>query len=457
MRFQLLLLSICALSSACLRLMEKDPGEDNVDTTPYPPGWTPIHEGALNEPCRYGISCDDELICDRDRDLCVEPECRSDTDCATKRCSGGVCVVECEFDFDCDLWSSCINQRCVDTTACEPGKPAPQCGAHACDRTTRHCATSCNENEDCAPAYACDYGVCKPACTRRDDPLCDGFLCDVSNGTCQRYCFSQDGCLGAYRCEDDACVRDEQATPCQVSNPKVCGNFACDASLGLCASHCATDNDCAQGRGCAPARCEGSFCSEIANECRPTCDSDRRATCGEYRCDLKAHVCENECYDDQDCGSGYACNTYTRRCVTDGSSKPCTSDPDCGSYVCGGNGKCFTHCRADADCRDGTKCSSLGYCALPCDQAFDPACKGYECHAGEGLCYTKCLDTPSCDEGYGCIDEQCVPAASCSAGASAACGAYACDLGAGKCYTRCTTDSQCSSGNVGACGFGSCL
>ncbi len=88
-----------------------------------------------------------------------------------------------------------------------------------------------------------------------------------------------------------------------------------------------------------------------------------------------------ECSDDDDCSSGYECNT--------------------------GSGQCYTSCSSNSQCSSGYFCSSSNSCdEIECN--YDSDCSGgYACDTSNYACFDSCSSNDECASGYYCDDSSC--------------------------------------------------
>jgi len=347
----------------------------------------------------------DEDQCVRDEDCdpgfqCVFGPCPA---CFPCPCFGtcekdGLEPGQCWTDDDCDKDEYC------DIVKCDPATGEKCIGPYECKPKPFE---GCKSDADCEPYEYCDFIVydgemdcCPPnAFCGPDVPPCEGGICRLLPGLCWEdadcgpfeYCVFMANCAPGENCIDwpGECVPDQ--SECVPVKPNSHGD--CDMVLGVIfdGEKCIGESGCSCEPDCA-------FFFDTLDEC-------------EEACQLK-----KECLSDQDCGSGFYCQTET----------VC---PDCADEEPPCLAPCWVHgvcepipdnydCVGDKDCPEGSHCEK-GPCPLcidcPCfgecvpdksDCETDADCLGYEyCDHSPwdempGCCVPLDSDGTGCPEGY---------------------------------------------------------
>ena len=384
--------------------------------------------------------------------------CSADSECHTGQCVNGTCATRCTAG-DPDDGSG----PCVDGFRCDRACDAP---CETCATTAGLCTTVTGLPDDkCTGTQSCnDTGLCRKA-------LGQGCLTsmDCASGNCPQY--------GSLVCSVAGCG----LTPCMKANesghcvPAPRGEAAgCPLHLvcgdgGKCLERCAADTDCVTGHFCdaasgecqakrppgeaceRPTQCDNGFCTdgvcciEACNEpCRQcgaggVCElrpageqplAPRKACNGAGEC---AGYCPGDGFDCVYPQPSTACEPGGATCagdwrdgrVCDGQGQCIEAVPhDCGDYTCS-DGKCFTECDDNTQCRGGALCNKSGergvcqpdsagcttdgyHIELNSGKVVD--CEGYRC-VGNGQCEEICdaKDNADCAPGYACQKERCVP------------------------------------------------
>jgi hypothetical protein len=167
-----------------------------------------------------------------------------------KTCVSGLCIVGCNFTYECGAGNVCDDGACVpgcDAThtcaanytcvsgACQPDPANPQCSATIPCPSGQVCAsglctTQCTTNSQCAAGEVCDgsTGTCindpstKPLCSS-SMPCPTGEEC-LSDGFCHYPCSSEAQCQlidnRFVACSEGVCMTQEEVTPaCTLTMP----------------------------------------------------------------------------------------------------------------------------------------------------------------------------------------------------------------------------------------------
>lgn len=179
----------------------------------------PCASGTLACPCSSDGTCDDELQCDEDRELCVDPDCNPGEEacdclpddscndglrCATDICLANVtpaettCYSPCRSDlvidvdgeqqiFKCGsdgLMARCLGDfECVQGSCIPPDEAPPTC-EHELDCADFQtcvqgvCSSECNRNSECGDGLECYRHVCRTPCDGRSS-CPDGLACQL--------------------------------------------------------------------------------------------------------------------------------------------------------------------------------------------------------------------------------------------------------------------------------------
>jgi hypothetical protein len=147
---------------------------------------------------------------------CVNGTCPSGLSCVND-----LCIVGCNFTYQCGAGNVCANGACV------PG---------------------CDSTHPCATGYACTNGACtvnqaNPQCSS-SNPCPSGQIC--SNGICTTGCTSNSQCATDEICDGatNTCIPDPSPKPvCSSAEP--CPNNEVCLSDGFCHYPCTNDGACA--------------------------------------------------------------------------------------------------------------------------------------------------------------------------------------------------------------------
>jgi hypothetical protein len=133
---------------------------------------------------------------------------------------------------------------------------------------------TCLVDSDCAAGLLCNGGQCTDSCNQYSD-CGSGKTCDSTSKKCVAI---------------PTCTSSTQAQACK--------KYACNTSKNLCYTAC--DGDSA--RCGATADCDGS-------ECQYLCVNTYDSICSPYACYTLMGYCRHYCISDDDCASGYTCNS----------------------------------------------------------------------------------------------------------------------------------------------------
>ena len=286
-------------------------------------------------------------------------------------------------------------------------------------------------DEECAKKFGDDNYYCLSGqmCVYcKIDGICDASKEDIV--TCPEDCIVQN------MCGDGKCTKNETCNSCgddcACKQNETCvfdgSNYKCEPT-NVCTALGQT-----RGKG-GPACCDGlitkrSDALALDGTCIPITDLNICLECGDGVCDLDY---ENKCNCNEDC--------------------ECSSDTDCAINKECENGKCILLdqqiCTSDADCATGINkiCdSSIGRC-VQC--LSSTACnEGYLCINKNCMWNTSyCLNNTACGTEKSCINNQCVTAVvpACTADENCSQG-YSCEYN--ECLENCADNSDCSSNRV---------
>lgn len=168
------------------------------------------------------------------------------TPCGAAQCSNGVLVTN----------GGCLAGTCI--------IPQPQsCAPYVCADATR-CATSCQNDTDCASGYACDDGTCELGGSALGQPCNDDSQC-LSDHCADNVC-CEDACAGPCRACDEtgSCVLAQNQTDPFAECPG-----SCDGSGDFVDGVCGSAGDCVAS---TPTDCGAYLCGAegCLTECAPT-------------------------------------------------------------------------------------------------------------------------------------------------------------------------------------------
>ena len=335
---------------------------------------------------------------------------------------GCVHVNECEFDEDCSVneycgivenWNECFSagKVCILHTDCAFGM---MCRTDF-DPAFCEFVGECEVHEDCLLGFSCivveNWKECRETieneCAIHTD--CDfGNSCNTMISPTRCEYVSQ--CVTDYDCSDiQRCEREENWKICQLDiSPDTCDKDedceigeVCDIpviGMGVCRSlnECEITSECATGYEC---EFNGTF-----NECVKSVPCVVDEDCGfGYRCleTLPENQCEyaNECATADDCPALNSCDVEGNWTVCNFTSGTfCTSDANCAPdeycdiTIVAGSCVSRNQCYADEDCGDGMKCENNG----TYNECVPLSTEG-------------CLLDIQCQDGWACIDNECMP------------------------------------------------
>jgi len=294
------------------------------------PGEVCVKEGSSDAYCcTVALNCQDHY----DNDECgtgLSNGCQNSLNCTspgTGKCCGGSGVediLDCDYYYNLyqcgeDLGAGCGNT--IDCTECNSG--------YSCNIGSGTCTT-----DPCPSPYTCSYWYSMTSCGERPDG-CDGTItcmnppddmghsrcCNTSAGIENGYIYWERNCdYSGYqeKCGtglNDGCNNNvldcgcDSGYDCSTSSPGELGECVDEEEL-----ECEEDEDCESGWHCntSTEKCEAPLdCGEIPND---SCGSGAQA--GQY-CDngtLKPK-CSSECSNE--CPSGYSCITEDDACHKD--------------------------------------------------------------------------------------------------------------------------------------------
>lgn len=333
------------------------------------------------------IDCEDCDTCPPEiYDVCF---CNEDEDCdICDKCGPeSVCISKCEKDEYCDENGTCgecsESKHCLGDKVCDNGKCV-------CPVGTIEDGIRCLDCDENSPAKNCE--VCADGRWVPKD--CGKGVCDPNTGECV-------GCFNSGDCGPDECCQPDNTCKC-------CDGFVYDYKLGCVPQGpCTTDVDCddcfiCTDDGCVPRKCpDGFICYQ--DKCVSLCNCDtggcggRGASCTEiYEGICACIMCEGDCENNNDCGSGCYCND----------DKKCVKSP-CGDTYCDDGLDCADGCGCDKDKRC-VPCSSLNGATDECADTLGCEGQGGNCVDSDSKCNGNCTTHGDCGEGCGCYRGKCV-------------------------------------------------
>lgn len=409
-----------------------------------------------NDCCPNGYRCSDvgsgQKMCVPDSGKCPDVSCSADSNCGPgEQCTGGLCKPKpvalgpktcksCSSNADCGAGSQCVSfdgkqrclQNCVADNFCPTGY---QCGSTGVGRlcVPENTFCPCTANTDCLTGEACRGGVCRPA--------------DCKYGCA---CTEDSQCSPNHKClqtqQGGACFQ-----PCGESAgyPNGTNGSACNGQT------CAAGTNCYNLGGgntiCMKPCSSAADCASVGGQC--------------FRLGPQAFCL---CQDNNQCGSGKACNKSVLGQFGGGACAPTNTGAQCdqglkcqdagGISICQpdgstpGTGKVGDECGATQGCADGLQCLQLqqgapGVCFEECTSSN--ACKfGGSCILGsQGSSRRFCGCAPQqapCTNGQTCKDLNGQGVGVCVGGSANPCGNGTCDSGE-NCGT-CAADCPCGNG-----------
>ncbi len=415
-----------------------------------------------------GVRCGGTFGDCREGYTCVDDQCRPDD--ATCECSAA--AVEADATTSCGRTvadAECRGQRTCATVGAAPTEcDAPEgdvescdgrdndcddvtdedvdCGDYACKGDTG-CATTCDDNADCAPGLACDLddrdgdqrrnecartGENGTACTLgvecdsgfcSNDHCCDGgddTLCCAVDADCaaldgEATCTDAgtNGCIGLKsfgRCQDSICTVEvlpsSEGCVGQVCRGAQCidggvldGAHLCGPS-GECIE--TADRSCDDVDPCTIDTCNAnSGCDHAptSGDTAQACYSFDEATRGVGACSDGTTVCQNGTASQ--CGGEIGPGTEGCNGVDDDCDAFTDEDTeaDCFPYVCRGLQGCAKGCDGNEDCAAGNFCDPAGECV-------STGQNGSTCAQNDQCQSSYCESGVCCDEGSCCRSDQ---------------------------------------------------
>ena len=289
--------------------------------------------------CKANADCVSGRYCDTTRGECVPYETLG------RKCSD---VVPCGTGLFCTNGFCCGTAKCADGASCGvPGKEG------TCTRVN---GSACTADAECGSGFCVD-GVC---CDRACGGQCEA--CDVFDPTT--------GLAG--KCIPVKGVPHGKRTACDASTD-VCGTKQCDGTtVDSCKSLVGSDvvcrtQSCVAGTQTLEAKCDGAG----------ACPTVVTKSCAGYACTLDGLGCETTCTTNDQCATGYRCQSGscvepTDRCSDDRRTSIAKSGAEtpCAPYSCRTDGRCGSNCTTTNDCSPGNICAE-GVCAPTPTQAVE--------------------------------------------------------------------------------------
>ena len=294
--------------------------------------------------CSSNADCTDGICCNEE---CVEPGCRTDSDCGADQCKIGICTNPGTCDAQCtEDWDACRhNDLC-----CPPG---------CYKEIDNDCAAECLEDSHCPGGVCCDNECRAPECISSADctaddacsvGLCVGTGCDaVCEYTVPGICAHSDGCCpdGCYKAIDNdcsaVCLED---THCPAG---VCCQNQCMAPVCAVNADCNDDDACTQDICLNPGRCDAACQNSVVLRCGMS-DGCCPAGC----VSATDPDCNVSCYTDAECGRGSACCAAVCVRPACGRDLDCDDQDSCTADVCQNPSKCNATCVNTNTCAPGT-------------------------------------------------------------------------------------------------------
>lgn len=285
------------------------------------------------------------------------PGCTTDQDCGMGGGFNSFCepvsgqCVRCWNDMQCPRRNVC------DTTtfSCRPQCFQGQCpGDQVCDAVTNACVecladSDCDGNEVCnTTTRSCVQCTTNAQCMG----IVDRNLCAPSTNTCVE-CLADTDCAAGQACASGSCVTNGARAICEPCDADdQCGGAA-DLCIGLFSGGTFIDRSCATDCSAPGATCPSGFdCVSVRNggaqQCRPSYPM-QNPSCFAIR------------------NVGDAC-VFDAVNVDPGCGIPGRQDARCVLSPMSGAGVCTIFCASDADCPNGTLCTTAmnpggtGYC-----------------------------------------------------------------------------------------------
>ncbi|MFM2152050.1 MAG: hypothetical protein RL199_485 [Pseudomonadota bacterium] len=434
---------------------------------------------AKGAPCGMDGSCVEGLSCvgpeGASRCFTLLPagaSCAADAHCASRVCSGGVCLGATtsdgvkngsETDIDCGTTSarcgpgkSCLSdENCLTGFVCRSGACKADVGAacaKAADCTSGFCATRstvyaplatgvtaacgasaeracdrgerCSSDDDCADDGRCTDAVCLATCSTDGDCLtgqtCIAGVCRSPAGVA---CVAQSECSGA----TDVCALTAAGLVCsaracraqascddgvrnQSETDVDCGGVCADGRIGKV---CAAGKACQLGENCASGVCRSGKCAAATCSDGMKNGSEKGIDCGATgcgKCPAGTAMAEGDAsFCDSGLVTGGAC---ARRTCSDGSKNGDETDVDCGGTLCAPCADTKA-CAVGRDCESGV-CARLAgtlKCAVPtgADKARNGSETDVDCGGPDRT--RKCIARQRCFEDTDCANSTAAPLA----------------------------------------------
>jgi hypothetical protein len=299
--------------------------------------------------CTDGVCCDEACsgdcqACSVSRGLAVNGTCAFAPEGTSGRnpCANG---------FACNGKSPACAVTCTDDASCAAGYYCDAAGACAPQKAA---SATCNEaaGKDCLTSGCreCSVGNCVDgACCA----TCQGS--DALGATC-----TNDGSCESNHCVGGTCCQNSCGSVGDAGVSSICTAAVCSAVSGFTCilpgpeTLCRAES-CVNGVMAFAATCSGDgACASLETE-----------TCAPYACNSNGATCNNTCASNTDCATGSSCNTQTQTCVT---GATCSTDrttvigitgqqTSCVPFACVG-GACAAVCGNDQECATGYSCQS---------------------------------------------------------------------------------------------------
>lgn len=402
-------------------------------------------------------ACMDDNPC-TENERCSSTGCKSDnvedgTECGEDMaCYGGVCVIACETDEECNDEILCTEDICdPETSHCRYIPDNGNCsdslfcnGYEICD-IQLGCISGtppdCDDDIDCTVDGCdennneCTHDTDDTLCTEADQ--CHTGVCDINNGcsylAVEQQCDDNNICTVNDYCHNGVCKGDDNT--CDDLNP--CTVDSCNVVDG-CTNKDAQDGTvCGSGvidRVCMSGKCVEGCVNDLS------CDDGIKCTLD--ACNTNTRQCSNVPFDDF-CDDGYACNGAEICNASSGCEggtpidcddlNPCTTD-SCNPV----SGKCENQLvQPGTVCEDMNVCTISSTCNNICEADEVRSCPEDDNPCTVAFCdpYNGCTqifveDNTPCGDGGKCLSGYC--ATTCS----------------GDCSDNniCTIDDRCENG-----------
>jgi hypothetical protein len=384
-------------------------------------------------------SQDDDKDIPDDKDDCTVDTCaqgqsvhtaKLDTTACTEAganglCMGGVCVVICTHDMECDDQNPCTDDSCDagnGTCSHTPlnGVPTPGVNQVAGDCKQRTCVDGVDTNgadDSDLPVTAtdCDYELCDNG-TPSNPPHMKDSACNTSGG---KYC---DGAGACVQCNDPA--------ECGINDD--CKTFACSA-MGVCSvANQPQGTHVSAGMGQVLGDCKAIVCDGQGNVAPGTIVDDMDVPVDQNDC--TANDCTNGAPSNPAEPVGFPCGVGMMQACSVGGQCGCANDAQCiPPQTCGGGnpGSPFVCGCTQKTCQQlGITCGPMAADACNgaqnCDDSTqDGAETDVDCGGGGG-CATKCANTKKCNADSDCANGHCADGVCCNTACTGTC--LACNI-----------------------------